>query len=233
MHAPAHRDFVVFGSHGFATTIVSVYLQNWPEQVRLRGFLDEVDFGHDHPHFPVPVISPADRRARFDGLPVLVLVADPTLRERIYGVLDADGADIIGGLSRHAARKIHPSARLGRGTVIHETTIVGPDVVLGEGVIALGNLISEDVTVGDFSTVSLYTTVLGHVRIGARVNVAPNAVIRNGSADRPLIIGDDAVIGVGAVVTKDVPAGAVVVGNPAMPIGRWERLSLLIDRPDL
>ena len=40
-------------------------------------------------------------------------------------------------------------------------------------------------------------------------------MIRQGSPDSPLVIGAGAVVGMGAVVTKSVPAGAVVIGNPA------------------
>jgi acetyltransferase-like isoleucine patch superfamily enzyme len=37
----------------------------------------------------------------------------------------------------------------------------------------------------------------------------------DGDYDRPLVIGDRAVVGAGAVVTRDVPAAATVVGVPA------------------
>lgn len=51
------------------------------------------------------------------------------------------------------------------------------------------------------------------VRIGDRVWIGGRAVILPG-----VTIGDDAVIGAGSVVTRDVPRGAVVAGNPARVI---------------
>lgn len=48
------------------------------------------------------------------------------------------------------------------------------------------------------------------VRIGANVWIGGGAIILPG-----VTVGDDAVIGAGSVVTRDVPAGTTVVGNPA------------------
>lgn len=53
------------------------------------------------------------------------------------------------------------------------------------------------------------------VRIGANVWIGGGALIMPG-----ITIGDDAVIGAGSVVTRDVPAGATVAGNPARMIRR-------------
>ncbi|MBL7956618.1 MAG: serine acetyltransferase, partial [Flavobacteriales bacterium] len=47
-------------------------------------------------------------------------------------------------------------------------------------------------------------------RFGDRVDIGANAVVIG-----PITIGDDALIGAGAVVVKDVPPNCVAVGNPA------------------
>ena len=46
-------------------------------------------------------------------------------------------------------------------------------------------------------------------QIGNRVRIGSNATIL------PVIIGDDVIIGAGAVVTKNIPSGTIVKGNPA------------------
>ncbi len=53
------------------------------------------------------------------------------------------------------------------------------------------------------------------VRIGENVWIGSGAIILPG-----LTIGDDAIIGAGSVVTRDVPPGTTVVGNPARTCGK-------------
>lgn len=55
----------------------------------------------------------------------------------------------------------------------------------------------------------------GKVYIGKRVYVGMNTLIV-----KPVSIGDDAIVGAGSIVTRDIPAGEVWAGNPARFIKR-------------
>jgi serine O-acetyltransferase len=102
--------------------------------------------------------------------------------------------------------EIHPGAAIGRrvvidhgmGVVIGETAVVGDDVLIYHGV-----------TLGGKE----YTTAKRHPTIGNRVLLGAGAKIIGN-----ITIGDDAKIGANAVVTKDVPAGTVVVSSQNRPL---------------
>jgi serine O-acetyltransferase len=97
--------------------------------------------------------------------------------------------------------------------------IVGSNVSLEH--YALGVVIHPNVVIGHDCKIYHHVTIAGEmplesdqkVVIGSRVTIGVNAVILP-RPYRGLVIGDDAIIGAGAVVTGDVPARAVVVGVP-------------------
>jgi len=124
------------------------------------------------------------------------------------------------------------SARIGSNCILGQNVFIGANVVIGNNVKVQNNVsifdgvvIEDDVFLGPscvFTNVKLpvathkqpylQTTVRKGAMIGA------NATIICGNE-----IGHDAVVGAGSVVTKNIPAGAVVYGNPAR-IYQWRTL---------
>ncbi|AUM75097.1 LbetaH domain-containing protein [Paracoccus jeotgali] len=215
-------DFVVFGARGTSLMLMRGMVDAWPD-TRLRALIDDIENGFVHPSLQIPVIS-MDRRAQeFPDLPVLVTAANTKLREAVFRRLEAEGATLATGIAR-GQRHVDPGVIYGPGCQCAPFTRIGPDVTIGTGAQVLATLVAHDVELGDFSNLGVNSSVLGHVKIGRHVNVAPHAVIANGTRTRPLVIGDGAVVGVGAVVTRSVAPGVRVSGNPAMPMPKWRKL---------
>jgi serine O-acetyltransferase len=98
--------------------------------------------------------------------------------------------------------EIHPGATIGRrffidhgmGVVIGETTEIGDDVLMYQGVVLGGTSLEKE---------KRHPTLSSGVVVGAGATVLG-----------PIVLGEGARVGAGSVVVKDVPAGATVVGVP-------------------
>ncbi|WP_270732600.1 serine O-acetyltransferase [Shimia sp. Alg240-R146] len=77
-----------------------------------------------------------------------------------------------------------------------------------------GIIVHPDAVIGPNCQLMHQVTLAGAVTLGGHVDVGAGAKIIG-----PLTVGDHAEIGANAVVTKDVPSGAVVAGVPAKVIG--------------
>ena len=75
--------------------------------------------------------------------------------------------------------------------------------------------VAHDCVIGDYVTFAPGVKCNGNIHIEDHAYIGTGAVIKQGTPDKPLVIGKGAVVGMGAVVTKSVPAGVTVVGNPA------------------
>lgn len=135
------------------------------------------------------------------------------------------------------------SSNIGEGTRVWQFAVVLKEATIGRGCnICAHTLIENDVVLGDNVTVKSGVYIWDGTSIGNNVFIGPSATFTNDKMPRSkvypkafskitiedyasiganatllpgIIIGKHAMVGAGSVVTKDVPAYAVVVGNPA------------------
>ncbi len=169
-----------------------------------------------------PTLSPRST-ARREGLPPAVV---------------GDGTIVSTGAVLFAGTTIGARVILGDQSCVRERVTIGDDVVVGRGA-----LVENDTTIGALTKIQAHAYITAYSTLEDSVFVAPCVVTTNdnfmGRTERrhelikgPTIrrgarigggailcpgveVGEEAFVGAGAVVTKDVPPRVIVVGNPA------------------
>ena len=159
-------------------------------------------------------------------------------REPLSPTVLGDGTIVSTGAIVFAGTTIGARVILGDQSCVRERVTVGDDVVVGRG-----TLIENDTTIGAMTKIQADAYITAYSTLEEHVFIAPCVVTTNdnwmgrtekrfGNIKGPTIrrgarvgggailcpgieIGEDAFIGAGAVVTKDVPPRVVVVGSPA------------------
>lgn len=108
---------------------------------------------------------------------------------------------------------------LGEGAILCPFVTLTSNIVIGQHFHAnIYSYVEHDCVVGDFVTFAPGVMCNGNVHIEDNVYIGAGALIKQGQPGMPLVIGRGAMVGMGAVVTRSVPPGVTVVGNPARPI---------------
>ena len=169
-----------------------------------------------------PTLSPRSTASR-DPLPPTVI---------------GDGSIVSTGAIVFAGTTIGARVILGDQSCVRERVTIGDDVVVGRG-----SLVENDTSIGAMTKIQADAYITAYSTLEEHVFIAPCVVTTNdnwmgrtdkriGNVKGPTIrrgarigggavlcpqveIGEEAFVGAGAVVTKDVPSRVVVVGNPA------------------
>ena len=220
-------NIVVFGNGGIAE-LIDYYFKN-------DGMHDVVGFTVDEKFI---------KQDTFLDRPLVpfesIVESYPPSDNGIFIALGYSELNRIREQKYHAAKKLNyqmPSyvssrsvisnnVSIGDNCLILENQTIQPFCVIGNNVtLWSGNHIGHHSTIGDHTFVASHVVVSGHCNIGKRCFLGVNATLRDS-----IVISDDAFIGMGSQVAKDVGSGGVVISRPDEVIESKDRRAVSVRR---
>lgn len=143
-----------------------------------------------------------------------IAIADSKLRKKIADRYLEAGAQPFTIRANNAL--IMDESAVGQGAILCAFTTITSNVRIGQFFHAnIYSYVAHDCVVGDYVTFAPSVKCNGAVIVEDFVYVGTGAIVRQGTNQRPMILGQGSTVGMGAVVTKSIEPGIVVVGNPA------------------
>lgn len=139
----------------------------------------------------------------------VVAVGEPSLRKKIAKDLSSNNIPAVTLISPDV--HVPDSVKIGNGCCIYKGVFISCNTVIGNHVsISPNAVIGHDVLIKDCVNVGLLAGICGMVTLGEGSYVGPGAYVKES-----ISLGDNSVAAIGSVVFRDVPAGEMVIGNPA------------------
>ena len=211
-----NKIFAVYGASGCGRSLMPIAI----EQLNGFGndyqivFIDDALQQNANVNGHVAMNYDTFKKIDSDHKFVLIAIAGSKIRQRIADRLFSDKISLWSVTAANTV--LMDSVNIGEGAALSPFVTIGSNVTIGKFFHAnLYSYVEHDCIIGDYVTFAPRVSCNGNVHIHDHAYIGAGAVIKQGTPDKPLVIGAGATVGMGAVVTKDVPAGTVVVGNPA------------------
>lgn len=218
------KDVVIVGAGGTSLHISQIIddLNSIKKRYNVVGFLDDDVAKAGKAFCGYPVVGKVSDFSKFDKCQFIIagFASDKDI-SRVNRVFHNMGLP----LSRfetivHPAATVSQYASIGKGSVISAGVRIMPEASIGNHVCILPNsYISHHVAIQDFAnlanSVSTVGSTVGSTIIGTGCYLGANCSIIGG-----ITIGANSLIGMGAVVIRNVEPGSVMVGNPAKLLKR-------------
>lgn len=216
------RIFAVYGASGFGREVMPLLRKQVEATNEITGM--EVLFVDDGKHGSIINGHRVVSYEEFVEIPeaekfAVIAIANSSVREKIAAQLEKDG---IGSLSVFADNSVAmDEVDIDAGCVLSPFVTITSNVKIGKHFHCnIYSYVAHDCVIGDFVTFAPGVKCNGNIHVEDHAYIGTGAIIRQGLADKPIVIGKGAVVGMGAVVTKSVPPGVTVVGNPARPLSK-------------
>jgi sugar O-acyltransferase (sialic acid O-acetyltransferase NeuD family) len=145
---------------------------------------------------------------------VALSIASSSVRQKLADRCRVDGVQAWSVSASNVVKM--DEIDLGEGAILSPFVTLTSNVRIGVQFHAnIYSSVAHDCVIGDYVTFAPGVKCNGNVIVEDHAYIGTGAILRQGKPGQPLVIGRGAVVGMGAVVTRDVPAGWTVIGNPA------------------
>ncbi len=148
------------------------------------------------------------------ALEIIMGTGEPETRRKLFEKVKADGMALPALV--HPDVYIPESSRIGQGVVIQMGSFISCNVEIGDYVLIQPNVsVCHDDIIEEGCVISGFCNIAGAVRIGKYTYLGLSASVR-----QRISIGENSIVGMGAVVVGNVEDEMVVMGNPAKAVRR-------------
>ncbi|HEX2700646.1 MAG TPA: acetyltransferase [Acidimicrobiales bacterium] len=183
----------------------------------LLGFVDDDPARQGTAVAGLPVLGPVSVAAERPDCQLVICTGSPTdytSRRRLVhrlGLPPDRYATVV-----HPAASVPASAALGRGTVVLAMAVLTTGLRVGAHVAIMpGVVLTHDDVIDDYATFGAGAMLAGGVHVGEGAYVGSGALVREQHT-----VGKWSLLGMGAVLTTDLPPGEVWAGVPARKLRR-------------
>lgn len=213
---------IIIGAGGYSRVVIDNLSFN--KDIKIIGFVDQTKEIHNKEKFgfkvfgDISMIPSLIKQYKIDS--VFIAIGDQEARKKYSEEIKKYNLNLVNAI--HPTAFVSSSAKLGKGIFIGAGCIIGPNVQIGDNC-----LIHHNVVLPNDNILEDYVHVSPGVNVGSATLMKEFSYIGLGSSILQYIkIGTGAVIGAGAVVTKDVNDNIVVIGVPAKPFKKRQDVKL-------
>ena len=203
----SRQDAIIVGAGGFGKEMMELITLKY----NLLGFVDDGKDGEIHGY---KILGKVDSLLNYDSpVNVFICIAKPAIRKKIHTMLSVNSNLLFPALISKNT-KISKFATIGKGSIICDNVVITTDTIIKDFCIIDNScLIGHDDVICEYVTIYPGVIVAGNVEIQKEVEIGTGSRIIQG-----LRIGNNSILGAGAVVVRDIPNGCTAVGVPAKPI---------------
>ena len=210
------KDLIIFGASGFGREVAWLVerINEKKPTWNMLGFFDDNDEIQENAINGYPVLGKAAESSKYPDAYFVCAVGASKVRKKIVETLKKSNPGVKFATLIDPSVEMSKLVKIGDGTIICAHTILTVNIEVGKHVIMY-----LDCTVGHDAVISDYVTMYPSVNVSGMTNISSCVELGTGTQIiQGKCIGENSIVGAGAVVVKDIPSNCTAVGSPAKPI---------------